>query len=184
MAPKTISWLAILMVRKINQRWTQGLSCKAQISTVGAPIQHPGNLYYLLHKTEKRTQLLQTAFIAPSSTKLPTHLFPLSFLWPSTSNMKTVESNGMLKAKSNFLQKEHIWIALHVEIDKKKKQKTKNASGTSSFMLHQFKFQVWNFVMYMKTLHFFVFKKGKAEICPNWSSAFLSLHILCRTFIC
>lgn len=178
-APKTISWLAILMLRKINQRWIQSLTCKAQISTVGATDQHTGSPYSSLHKTEKRTELLQPAFIAPSSTKLPTHLFPLSFLWPSTSNTKTVENNGTLKAKSHFLQKEHIWIALHIEI-----YFLKNASLISSFMLHRFKFQVWNFVTYMITSCLFVFEKGKAEICPNGSSAFLSLHILCLTFIC
>ena len=179
---KTISWVAVLMFMKINQQWTQCVTLKAQISTVDATDCHTGSLCCLLHKTKRKDEHLQAAFLAPSSTKLPTHLL-LSFSGPSTSNVKREENNETLQALSYCLQKEHLWIALHIEIYffflKKKKRLHR-----FPFLLHQFKFQVWNLVIYMKTWLIFVFKKRKAEICPNWSSAFFSLHILYLTFIC
>lgn len=111
----------------LHAQWPQCVTHGVQISTVGAPDRHTGSPYCLPHKTERKTEHLRAALLAPSSTKLPTHLFPLSFLWPSTSNIKRGENNGTLKAMSHCLQKEHIWIALHIEIYLKKK---KNASQT------------------------------------------------------
>lgn len=163
----------------LHAQWPQCVTHGVQISTVGAPDRHTGSPYCLPHKTERKTEHLRAALLAPSSTKLPTHLFPLSFLWPSTSNIKRGENNGTLKAMSHCLQKEHIWIALHIEIYLKKKKMLHRLS----FYAPSIQISSLEFSDLYENLAHLCLPKGKGRNLPKLKfSIFKSAHSL--TSIC
>lgn len=129
-----------------------------------------GSLYSLPHDTKKGTKHIEAAFVALSYTSFPTPIFVTHHIQCEQSCKQQDTKQCPTVSKGNILEKLFTlkWF--------------KNASQISFLMFYTFEVQVWN-SNEMKTWLIFVFEKGKAEICPNWSSAFLSGPILYLTFI-